>query len=314
MKLTIFPNVLLIWLLKCDFIKCTKRPIIEFTNYDTFTNDPANATGFIGANYVKAVESCGARVVPIFIRQNYSYYEQIMNSINGVVLPGGKTTIKPGFPYYDASSIIFKIAKQLNDKGITFPILSICLGFQAMLTIHNNDTNLLTQCDSFYESYPLEFQPNFTRSQLFFNSDQQLFLSLKLLRITINNHKYCISPLNFTKSNLPKEWRVTSLSTTNRGVKFIATVEHIKYPFFGVQFHPEMAAFHWPEEFCIPHDRVTVRANQYFYDKLVIISTLNDNKFEDVEEERKTLIYNYNTIYCQAKPYQYYIQRYIFYN
>lgn len=128
------------------------------------------------------------------------------------------------------------------------------------------------------------------------------------------SHSYCIFPNNFTKSNLTQDWRITSLSKTLKGLKFIASVEHVNYPFIGIQFHPEIVAFNWAENFDIPHDQVTLRVNRYFYDLLVNKSKLNNNKFENKEEESKTLIYNYNPVYRRVKPHQHYMQRYIFYN
>ncbi|XP_065213627.1 gamma-glutamyl hydrolase-like [Planococcus citri] len=317
MKFSVIPNLLFLWLLNCKFTKCSKRPIIgilvqEFTPHDEFIDDKNETAGFVSASYVKAVECSGAKVVPIFIRQNHSYYERIMNSINGIVLPGGNASVTPGFPYYDASATIFKIAQQMNDKGISFPIFGVCLGFQAMLNIHNNNTDLLMQCDSIHETNNLEFVPDHTTTHLFSRFDREALLNLELLSITLNNHVFCIFPHNFTTSNLAKEWRMTSLSTTGKGLKFIASAEHVKYPFIGVQFHPEIAPFN--EEFEILHDREAVRVNRYFYDALVEMSTNNDNKFQNEEEERKHLIYNYNPIYRRAKPDQYYAQKYIFYN
>lgn len=44
---------------------------------------PTEYKSFIAASYVKFIEGGGARVVPVFINQTRSYYEDIMSKING---------------------------------------------------------------------------------------------------------------------------------------------------------------------------------------------------------------------------------------
>lgn len=44
------------------------------------------------------------------------FSRQLINSINGVVIPGGAAKLKPGFPYYDAVTIIFKIANEVSQR------------------------------------------------------------------------------------------------------------------------------------------------------------------------------------------------------
>ncbi len=52
-----------------------------------------NHTSYIGAAYVKHIESAGARVVPVRINMEDSYYEMIFNSTNGLVIPGGNVSL-----------------------------------------------------------------------------------------------------------------------------------------------------------------------------------------------------------------------------
>ena len=50
---------------------------------------PKQFHSFIAASYVKWVECGGARVVPIWIGRKKEYYKEIMEKVNGVLLPGG---------------------------------------------------------------------------------------------------------------------------------------------------------------------------------------------------------------------------------
>jgi hypothetical protein len=63
------------------------------------------------------------------------------------------------------------------------------------------------------------------------------------------------------------EWRILSVSEYN-GTEFISSFEHKKYPFYGVQFHPEKNAFEWKVE-SIPHSAESILVQQFFGNFLV---------------------------------------------
>ena len=46
-------------------------------------------TEFFDSAYVKFLEQAGARVVPIFVDRDQSYFEKMFNLTNGILLPGG---------------------------------------------------------------------------------------------------------------------------------------------------------------------------------------------------------------------------------
>lgn len=106
---------------------------------------------------------------------------------------------------------------------------------------------------------------------------------------------------NFTNTDLPVQWRVLSTSISEQGIEFISAIEHREYPIFGVQFHPEKPMFEWGELQNLPHSKASIHANRYFYDILVMLSKLNDNKFQNEDVETDTLIYNYNPIFNRNK-------------
>ncbi|XP_065213053.1 gamma-glutamyl hydrolase A-like [Planococcus citri] len=304
MKLIIFQILVL---LKCTSVYCTTRPIIgimaqEFAEYRAGGSINPVGSSYIAASYVKAIESSGARVVPILTNQSYHYYERILHSINGVVAPGGSNEIQPGCPYYDTFVTIIKIAEQMNNKGIYFPIMGMCWGFEALFTIYNNHKLLQTSCDAYHQNYALHFEPKFTQSLLFSNIDHQTYVRLKYFPITAHAHDWCTTQRNFTNSRLSKYWKVTSTSVTSRGLKFISSAEHKKYPFIALQFHPEKPTFEWEEWLNLPHNHVVVQANRHFYDVLVKLAKLNNNKFRTEKEEKDALIYNYRPFYPVTKP------------
>ena len=53
----------------------------------------ANSSSYLAASYVQWVMSGGARVVPVIIGQQESYYRHLFSSINGLLLPGGNAPL-----------------------------------------------------------------------------------------------------------------------------------------------------------------------------------------------------------------------------
>lgn len=106
---------------------------------------------------------------------------------------------------------------------------------------------------------------------------------------------WCITPSNFYKSFLKRNWLITSVNINKRGLKFISAVEHKKYPFLAVQFHPEKQ-YEWNPYLNTHHSKIVIKANRHFYDVFVDLSKLNNNKFKNVTEERNSLIYNYSPL------------------
>jgi hypothetical protein len=79
------------------------------------------------------------------------------------------------------------------------------------------------------------------------------------------------------ESDVADQWRILSVSEYN-GTQFISSFEHKKYPFYGVQFHPEKNAFEWKVE-SIPHSAESISAQQFFGNFLVNEGKLTGRRF-----------------------------------
>ena len=54
----------------------------------------ANASSYVGASYVKWVESAGARAAPVLLGRDVRYYrEEVFDKINGLLIPGGGVSL-----------------------------------------------------------------------------------------------------------------------------------------------------------------------------------------------------------------------------
>lgn len=66
-----------------------------------------------------------------------------------------------------------------------------------------------------------------------------------------------------------------------------------RYPFYGVQFHPEKSSFEWKLSKHYPSSINAVKANRYFMDFFVTESRKNAHAFANAAEENDYIIYNH---------------------
>lgn len=81
MNLSIYLNFVLIFVTKSTF--CHDRPVIGILTQETYwsgfrNSTPSNST-YIASSYVKAVESSGGRVIPVFTNRTTEYYKYEMH-------------------------------------------------------------------------------------------------------------------------------------------------------------------------------------------------------------------------------------------
>ncbi|KAL4718800.1 hypothetical protein ACJJTC_018331 [Scirpophaga incertulas] len=113
------------------------------------------------------------------------------------------------------------------------------------------------------------------------------------------------------KYGLDKNWTFTSHSYDQNGVKFIASFEHRRYPFYGTQFHPEKVMYEWKRSEYFVHTANAVKVNRYFPDFFVSKCRKNCHSYANEVDENESLIYNYQTYFTGING-SYYTQCYFF--
>lgn len=86
---------------------------------------------------------------------------------------------------------------------------------------------------------------------------------------------------------------------------------HYRYPFYGVQFHPEKNSFEWKLSKNYAHSLDAVRSNRYFMDFFVSECRKSTHTFSSIDEENQYLIYNYEPKFTGALG-SAYLQCYLF--
>uniref|UniRef100_W8B2C3 folate gamma-glutamyl hydrolase n=2 Tax=Ceratitis capitata TaxID=7213 RepID=W8B2C3_CERCA len=292
------------------------RPIVgiltqEVSNFVRRHYTDKAYSSYIAASYVKFVEGAGGRVVPIWIGREKEYYEDIMSKINGVLMPGGATFFNQSSGYADAGHHIYNIAIEMNERGTYMPIWGTCLGYELLVYLTANNTDLRNDCSSSAQALPLEFEKDYQNSRLFAKASDEVIHILSTYNVTANFHIFCFTKETFATYGLNKYWNVLSVNHDWYGAEFISSLEHVKYPFYGVQFHPEKVLYEFIPNRNITHTSQAVIASQYFADFFLNEARKNRNHFANRTEEINALIYNYQPVYTGAKG-SAFVQQYLF--
>ena len=106
-------------------------------------------------------------------------------------------------------------------------------------------------------------------------------------------------------------WRILSFNVDPKTkTTFLSSLEHKKYPFFAISYHPEKNTFEWIEGKNIPHTADAVLTAQYFSNFFVNQCRKNDNMFPDKFKENDYLIQNFNPFFT-GKDGSNFIQSYL---
>ncbi len=119
----------------------------------------------------------------------------------------------PGRP--EDAGIIIDVIKKLGDK---MPILGVCLGHQAICAAYGAT---VTYAERLMHG---------KQSEITFEKNCPLFEGCPEIMPVARYHSLIADP-----DTIPAELRVTARTFANE----IMAVQHVRYPVFGVQFHPE---------------------------------------------------------------------------
>ncbi|GJQ68319.1 hypothetical protein Trydic_g16914 [Trypoxylus dichotomus] len=293
----------------------TDAPIVGILSQETFSVNQffpqQKFHSFIAASYVKFLESAGARPIPIMIGKEKKYYEDLMKHTNGILFPGGATYFNQSDGYADAGQIIYNLAVKINEEGDYYPLWGTCLGMELLIHVALNGKEVRSDCSAKGILTSLNFKKDIKTSKLFRNATNDMLDKLSRFKILYNSNIFCLREETFQQNKLLEDWRILATSKDKNDFEFVSVFESLKYPFYGVQFHPEKANFEFKEYGNIPHSLEAIAVSQFFSNFFVGETRRNNHRYPDRKSEEKALIYNYSP-YFMGLERSSYMQLYMF--
>lgn len=252
---------------------------------------------YIPSSYVKYIESGGSRVMPIRLTHTKAEYENIFKQINGLLLIGGAVDLEMSV-YARVAKIFYNLALQANDAGDFFPIWGTCMGMQ-LLTVLVAGENLLNKTLAENLSLPLNLTPEASSSRMFQGFPSDLMKALTQEPLTGNFHHYGVTVETFQENEkLSSFFSVLSTNVAENGAEFVSTIEGKRYPFYGVQWHPEVNRFQWDRKMNFPHSPHAIQLSALLAEFFTNEGRRSLHQFENPEEEASSLIYTYTPVYA----------------
>ncbi|XP_026847452.1 gamma-glutamyl hydrolase [Drosophila persimilis] len=276
---------------------------------------------YLAASYVKQLEAAGAHVVPVWIGHNRSYYDSLMNQLNGILLPGGAVFIdeadrqsRPDLTNdcVRTADLIYQLAMERNngagDPEGYFPLWGTCLGMQLLLINAAQSTKVRTKCQSMRKALPVCLTEDYRQSKLFMDLPEECFAS--------HQHGYCITRESLQEYGLTADWQPLALQKDPAGCEFVSLIEHRRFPIFGCQFHPERAAFEQlyacEDTSSQAHSREGIELSERLAGRFVDACRRNRNRFASAEAKSRHLIWNWQPEFCGKHKGSNWLQCYLF--
>jgi len=219
-------------------------------------DDHSEKTEYIDPYYSQYLNAAGAAVVPISFKLTEPELRTLMGKLNGVFFTGGSVD----FVYYDeetkkyeltpyakAGKMIFDIAKEMKKNDIHFPLWGTCLGFQLLAYLAAEDPHIPKEgCDCKDYGAPLYFtEDGHEQKGMFKGFSKEQMKDFTEQSLTYGNHGYYIDYLDFLNFTSLNNFFKVLAHSPDKGNTFVhvAAMEGKDYPFFGVQFHPELKQY-----------------------------------------------------------------------
>ena len=223
----------------------------------------------IPSTYIKFLELKNIKFIPIFFHNTSKkiYLEQ-MDYLDGIIMTGGTIKVKYTkkgqlddytyisenkdftYPYLTMTNEILKKAKAFNDSGRVFVVYGVCHSFYSII-----------MSESDRDFYQPKISNNVFLREIFFDfvgnynqgSKLKAFLGEENIRkfatgknaFFFHNYGVPLGEFVVTEKLINNYFPVAifKMDEKKKPYRFIAAIEHKKYPIFALQFHPEKILF-----------------------------------------------------------------------
>ena len=259
-------------------------------------------TTYIYSSYYKFLEYNNLKWMPISVNLPEKDFISKLEKINGIILPGGGEPIlnddMSETIFFKKIKIMIDFSKKMKERNINFPILGTCLGFEGLLTVLTNKTNILKKFKNENSSEKLKIQlkgfnsflrPSFSEKEISeFNKNEFFYF----------HHIHAFFKEDIESNEIfQKDLDVLAyLEKKNNEQNILAIFQHKTLPIIAWQFHPEKVLFDTNEKQKISKTEKSLFLNSKFY-KIIKNFVLGQNaKISDEElmKEKSNLAMTFN--------------------
>lgn len=175
----------------------------------------------------------------------------LLDQVDGFLFTGGNLTLvdrESGevHAYYRTAKKVIEYAKKRKDeRGIDFPILAICQGFELLGIYVNDDSkDVLKDVECVAKQRKTEWQKPLDEVRatwrLFRDFDQDIIEKMAEEPSVIHFHKWGFPLTDYLESKgFTEFFNLISINTLDNGVQFPTAFEAQRYPIYCVLYHPE---------------------------------------------------------------------------
>lgn len=270
--------------------------------------DPTNQYMYAASSYVEWISHTGATPVLIPYNIPLTRLKKMLDSLNGVLLPGGGMDLKDenekSSPYQIVSEEIIKYSEEKFDReNIVFPIFGTCLGFETVMMRYGTNPILTNGFNDLTIDHPIILNETaFMSSKFFSKLDQATMRKVFMKPAMYYTHNLGVK---YDTLRMPEFTRIfdemlilgsSRTGVHHDGIQFVTLVEHRRYPVYGVQFHPEKTLYERQDPYgFLDRSSESIALSTDIAYTFVDIARENAKQYPDIPEWIKPYIATYWT-------------------
>ncbi|KAF0687653.1 Aste57867_20637 [Aphanomyces stellatus] len=214
----------------------TPNPVIAVLSLPSSTEPHADET--IESSYIKWIESAGGRAMRIPFHASNDDIAALLCAANGVLLPGGTDDVPPA-----AAAFIFNHILALHENESHVPLWATGRAMSWLLQLKSGNNSILDVVNATNMSSVLAFPNGLIRGSRMFGYSP-VFDVMEAETAARSLEDGGIYPRHMAASpSLASFFKPLATAIDRQGQKYVAAIEGIDNPIYGVHFHPEKNAY-----------------------------------------------------------------------